>query len=91
MNFGYAYGQNPKTSSTLALNGQGENSLAFDVGHSEAFIDPYNRQAQQQYSQLVREVAERKPDEIMFDYIRYPRRTGAASVASKGTGFVDLW
>ncbi|MGB7518683.1 MAG: family 10 glycosylhydrolase, partial [Spirulinaceae cyanobacterium] len=88
MNFGYAYGQNPQTRSTLALNGQGDNSLAFDVGHSEAFIDPYNSQARQQYSQLVREVVKRKPDEIMFDYIRYPRGTGAASVASK---VKDLW
>ncbi len=88
MNFGYAYGQKPQARNTLAFNGRGETSLAFDSGHTEAFVDPYNRQAQQEYSQLVREVAERKPDEIMFDYIRYPRGTGTASVASK---VQDLW
>lgn len=88
MNFGYSYAQRPDRQQVLARNGRGENSLSVVQGGSEAFIDPYNRQAKVDYYRLVQAVVKRKPDGILFDYIRYPRGTGTQSVA----GHVeDLW
>ena len=48
----------------------------------QLFIDPYNYQAQNDLYKLVSEVAKRKPDGIAFDYVRYKRGAGAASVVS---------
>ncbi len=88
MNFGYAYAQLPDKQGVLARNGKGENSLSFVHDQSQAFIDPYNRQAQIDYYQLLEAVLKRRPDGVLFDYIRYPRGTGSQSVASK---VKDLW
>lgn len=99
MNFGYTYAIRPDREAALAKNGQGQTSLTInsiaglstDLGlfnPDEAFIDPYNLQARQDYAQLVRAVAKRRPDGMLFDYIRYPRGTGSASIANK---VKDLW
>jgi hypothetical protein len=99
MNFGANYAQRPDKQTVLARNGRGQTSL--DIGQDislntdlstleldKAFIDPYNIQARQDYQQLVQAVAQRKPDGMLFDYIRYPRQSGSASIANK---VKDLW
>ena len=88
MNFGYTYAQRPDRQDALARNGRGENSLTFVSDRSQAFIDPYNRQAQIDYYYLVQKVLERNPDGILFDYIRYPRGSGQDSLVSNVR---DLW
>ncbi len=99
MNFGYTYAIRPDREAALAKNGQGQTSLTVntiaglstDLGvfnPDEAFIDPYSLQARQDYAQLVAAIAKRRPDGMLFDYIRYPRGTGGASIANK---VKDLW
>ena len=93
LNFGYSYGQRSDRRQVLARNGEGLDTLAFsDSGRSgtseEAFIDPYNRQAQDDYLRMVQAVIARNPDGVLYDYIRYPRLVGAASVVDN---VQDLW
>ncbi len=88
MNFGYSYGQRSDRQSVLARNGKGQTSLYFVDNESQVFIDPYNLQAKRDYYQLVTEVARRRPDGVLFDYVRYPRGLGANSVITK---VQDLW
>jgi len=93
LNFGYSYGQRSDRRQVLARNGAGEDTLDFaDQGNSgtseDAFVDPYNRVAQADYLQMVRAVLARRPDGALYDYVRYPRLTGAASVVSNVR---DLW
>ncbi len=93
INFGYSYGQRADRRQVLARNRSGADTRDFaENGTSgsseEAFIDPYNRTAQGDYLQMVRAVLERKPDGALYDYVRYPRLTGAASVVSQVS---DLW
>lgn len=87
MNFGYSYGQRSDRRQVLARNGAGIDTLAYaDQGNSgpseDAFVDPYNRQAQGDYAQMVRAVLARQPDGVLYDYVRYPRLTGPSSVVS---------
>lgn len=88
MNFGYSYGQRSDRQSVLARNGKGETSLYFVDNASQVFIDPYNIQAKRDYYKLVNEVVRRRPDGVLFDYVRYPRGLGANSVITK---VQDLW
>jgi hypothetical protein len=88
MNFGYAYAQRPDRQAVLARNGRGETSLSFVKDGSQAFVDPYNMQAKTDYYQLVQAVIKRRPDGVLFDYIRYPRGSGSDSVVAK---LDDLW
>lgn len=88
MNFGYSYGQRSDRQSVLARNGKGETSLYFVDNESQVFIDPYNIQAKRDYYKLVNEVVRRRPDGVLFDYVRYPRGLGANSVITK---VQDLW
>jgi hypothetical protein len=88
MNFGYAYGVRPDRQNALARNGRGQDSTAIVPDGSQVFIDPYNRQAQTDYYQLLQSVLKRRPDGVLFDYIRYPRGSGTGSVASNVR---DLW
>lgn len=99
MNFGASYVRRPDKQQTIARNGLGQTSLnantqaglSTELGQTnpdEAFIDPYSPQARQDYVQMVKAIVRRKPDGVLFDYIRYPRGYGAASVASK---VQDLW
>lgn len=80
MNFGESY--TASRGSSLARNGKGQTSLELVSDGPQAFVDPYNREVIRDYSNLVREIAERRPDGILFDYIRYPRGSGTASVAA---------
>jgi len=88
MNFGYSYGQRPDRQRVLARNGQGQVSLQLPGNTDQAFVDPYHPQARQDYTQMLQAVLRRRPDGILFDYIRYPRGTGGASIATK---VQDLW
>jgi hypothetical protein len=88
MNFGYTYAQRSDRQSALARNGLGQNTLTYVHDRSQAFIDPYSRQAQADYYSLVQEVLERQPDGILFDYIRYPRGVGGQSYVYS---VKDLW
>ncbi|MEM6449651.1 MAG: hypothetical protein AAF703_04975 [Cyanobacteria bacterium P01_D01_bin.105] len=88
INFGYSYGQRADRRQVLARNRFGADTADYaDNGISgtseESFIDPYNRTAQADYAQMVREVLKRKPDGALYDYVRYPRLTGANSVVSE--------
>lgn len=88
LNFGYVYAQRSDRTSVLARNGRGENSIDFVHDQSQAFIDPYNRQARQDYSQMLQAILQRRPDGVLFDYIRYPRGSGKDSVVGN---VKDLW
>jgi hypothetical protein len=88
MNFGYTYAQKPDRQEALARNGTGKNSLSYVDDRAQAFIDPYSPQAQTDYDNLVQAVLERKPDGILFDYVRYPR--GVAGHSSVNS-VKDLW
>lgn len=88
MNFGYSYALRPDRESVVARNGKGETSLYVVDNGSQTFIDPYNIQAKRDYYQLIQEVIRRRPDGVLFDYVRYPRSLGSASVANK---VQDLW
>jgi len=97
MNFGHSYLQRSGSPQILARNGQGQSSLDYsrqlsinggEVNHEEVFIDPYNAQARTDYYTLVQSVLRRNPDGMLFDYIRYPRGSGADSVADRVD---DLW
>jgi hypothetical protein len=96
MNYGFTYTQRPETQEALARNGSGETSVTFrapeadssQTNTEEAFIDPYSPKAQQDYATLLQAVLQRQPDGVLFDYVRYPKGTGSASVASR---VQDLW
>lgn len=99
LNYGYSYSQIPSRLSTLARNGEGDTSfldpntaspedLDFAGGPDQVFVDPFNPQARQDYQGILQQILRRQPDGVLFDYIRYPRRQGAASVATK---VKDLW
>jgi hypothetical protein len=95
LNFGYSYTQRPQAQQIMALNGRGETSVtqqAIDAtgagSQNEAFIDPYSPEAKREYAALLQAVLQRRPDGVLFDYVRYPRGAGAASVASR---VQDLW
>ncbi|MBE9039555.1 hypothetical protein IQ235_01930 [Oscillatoriales cyanobacterium LEGE 11467] len=100
LNFGYTYGQRFDRASVLARNGYGDTTLTVtDRAYAEydgsnpgdrnqAFVDPYDEQARQDYRKLVDALIERQPDGVLFDYVRYPRGTGARSVVSE---VQDLW
>ncbi|MEG3974642.1 family 10 glycosylhydrolase [Microcoleus sp. herbarium8] len=99
MNFGYTYSLRPDRQQNLALNGQNQTSLTIikdatinddfgEVPGNQAFIDPYSPQARQDYTLLVNQIVKRRPQGMLFDYIRYLRGFGPASVATK---VQDLW
>lgn len=99
LNFGYTYTLSPDRQQVLARNGFNQTSVTinndenteFDQAKGDSdhvFIDPYHPQAKRDYYTIVQAILQRQPDGILFDYVRYPRLTGAASVASK---VQDLW
>jgi Glycosyl hydrolase-like 10 len=87
-NFGLNYAQRKDRETAIARNGKGQTSLYVVDNGSQVFIDPYNIQAKTDYYRLVQEIARRRPDGILFDYVRYPRQSGSNSIATKVT---DLW
>ncbi|MCS6812639.1 MAG: family 10 glycosylhydrolase [Cyanobacteria bacterium] len=99
MNFGQTYARVPGRQAAIARNGRGQTSL--EVAHAasfgidinsinteELFIDPYSPIARADYIRLVEAVAQRRPDGVLFDYIRYPKGRGSNSIATRAT---DLW
>ncbi|WAL58922.1 family 10 glycosylhydrolase [Thermocoleostomius sinensis] len=95
LNFGYSYSLRPEQEQALARNGRGETSLAAlsagntgAVNNNEIFVDPYSAQAKRDFQILLQAILARKPDGVLFDYIRYPLGQGADSVASR---VQDLW
>lgn len=99
MNYGYEYGNRPDRQGALARNGSGKPSSTLissknpevqviDGDIDKVFVDPYSPQARQDFRLMLDAVAKRKPDGVLFDYIRYPRQTGGASVVAKTS---DLW
>jgi Glycosyl hydrolase-like 10 len=96
LNFGYTYGSRPDRAITLARNGYGKTSLdSVDSANADLvgdvdkiFVDPYNPMARQDYGRLVSAILQRRPDGVLYDYIRYPKQTGGGSVAAQ---IKDLW
>jgi hypothetical protein len=98
LNFGSNYGLYPNRDSALNVNGRGEKSWFVgsegtqspDAGgpNSILFVNPHSNQARDDYRKMVSAVLQRRPDGILFDYIRYPRGQGAQSVI---TNVKDLW
>jgi Glycosyl hydrolase-like 10 len=98
LNFGSNYGLYPNHESALNINGrqekswfvgkEGEQSPNAGGPNSILFVNPHSEQAKKDFNQLLTEVLKRRPDGILFDYIRYPRGQGAQSVASN---VKDLW
>lgn len=88
LNFGDSYAQRSDRQTVLARNGRGQSSLEAYAPTGEAFVDPYNAQARADLRQAVTAVLQRRPAGVLFDYVRYPRGTGAASVAAHVR---DLW
>ncbi len=100
LNFGYGYTTNPNYEQVLARNGRGSTSLIEPLtaaaagnlddvaGPDQVFADPFHPQARQDLLGLVQRSLQRQPDGAVFDYIRYPRGAGAASVADSVD---DLW
>ncbi|HIK04407.1 MAG TPA: family 10 glycosylhydrolase [Trichormus sp. M33_DOE_039] len=87
-NFGYSYALRRDRETAIARNGKGQTSLYVVNDSNQVFIDPYNEQAKRDYYRLVQEILRRRPDGLLFDYIRYPRQAGSDSIATKVT---DLW
>ncbi|MGB3136196.1 MAG: hypothetical protein WBG38_01845 [Nodosilinea sp.] len=93
LNFGYSYGLRADREQALALNGRGQSTYTYaksgaSSNADEVFVDPYNTQAQADYSRMLGAVLRRQPDGVLFDYVRYPRGVGPNSVADSVD---DLW
>jgi hypothetical protein len=98
LNYGSNYGLYPNRDTALNINGRGEKSWFVgnegvqspDAGgpNSILFVNPYSNQARDDYRQMLSAVLQRRPDGILFDYIRYPRGQGGQSVI---TTVKDLW
>ncbi|MEM9137914.1 MAG: hypothetical protein AAGB01_11280 [Cyanobacteria bacterium P01_F01_bin.42] len=95
MNYGYSYGTRGDRQSAIARNGRGISSLSLGESNTngagetnKTFADPYSPLAQQDYANMLQSVLQRKPKGVLFDYIRYPKQGGGASVASRAS---DLW
>jgi hypothetical protein len=87
-NFGYTYAQRADRKDAIARNGKNQTSLSVVEDSSQVFIDPYNTQAKTDFYRMVQQVVRRRPDGILFDYVRYPRQSGTDSIATK---VHDLW
>ena len=93
LNFGYHYGLRQDRQSVLAMNGRGQTTQTFArAGESsnpdEVFVDPYHPQGQADYARMLAAILRRRPDSILFDYVRYPRGVGPNSVVDSVD---DLW
>lgn len=93
LNFGYGYGIRSDRADSLAQNGKGETTLMaeeeaskqpeFEIFHGgQAFVDPYDSQARQDLAEILTAILRRRPDGVLFDYVRYKRGRGGDSIAS---------
>ncbi len=87
-NFGYTYAKRKDREEAIARNGKGQTSLYVVDNSSQVFVDPYSLQAKRDYYEMMTEVMRRRPDGVLFDYVRYPRQAGKNSIATRVT---DLW
>ncbi|MGQ9836521.1 MAG: hypothetical protein ACUVRV_00785 [Cyanobacteriota bacterium] len=96
LNFGYSYGQRADRQAVLARNGWGITTV-FDAATAhlqdwgspdEVFVDPFHPQAREDFAGLIEQLLRRQLDGLLFDYIRYPRGSGGASLAAT---VKDLW
>ncbi|MEM8603306.1 MAG: family 10 glycosylhydrolase, partial [Cyanobacteria bacterium P01_H01_bin.121] len=83
LNFGYTYSLRPDRQTAIALNGSGQTSLDVVPDSTPVFVDPYSPEARRDYLQLIREVQRYNPDGVLFDYVRFPRGRGTASIVSR--------
>jgi len=99
LNYGYTYTLKPDRNSVLARNGKGETTTTAvidqtkidEYGESfvnQGFVDPYHPTAREDYLTLLNAILQRRPDGVLFDYVRYPKGLGGESVATK---VKDLW
>ena len=96
LNFGADYFYRADRPDVMARNGFGKTSLSAaqsngasgELSPDGAFVDPYSVRARQDYTNLVRAIAQRQPDGIVFDYVRYPFGKGGESIAGR---VQDLW
>ncbi|NJN61196.1 MAG: hypothetical protein HC795_06430 [Coleofasciculaceae cyanobacterium RL_1_1] len=92
LNYGYAYGQRDDRQAALARNGRGQTTLDRAVSDTNStdgvFVDPYSPIARQDYQRLLEAVLARDPVGVVLDYVRYPKLSGADSVADE---VQDLW
>ena len=97
LNVGVDYVNKPGKQGITARNGRGQTTIDFNLSsrdrnptfnRDEAFADPYHPTLRQDYLTLVDEVIKRRPDGIVFDYIRYPKGRGSDSIADDVS---DLW
>ena len=99
LDFGYSYSLDASRQEVLARNGNGETTI--DIGENfelhdtigsgdanHVFVDPYHPLALRDYAWLLAEIVERRPDGILFDYVRYRKGLGGGSVAEN---VKDLW
>ncbi len=99
LNYGYTYTLKPDRTTVLARNGKGETTTTAvidqtkidEYGESfvnQGFVDPYHPTARQDYLTLLNTILQRRPDGVLFDYVRYPKGLGGESVATK---VKELW
>ncbi|MEB3233500.1 MAG: hypothetical protein VKJ64_21005 [Leptolyngbyaceae bacterium] len=99
MNFGHIYANRADRQQSLAVNGYGQTSLSMYEAASldpnlsytppdSVFVDPYDRQAQLDFYTMSQKILARRPDGVLFDYIRYPIGIGENLVANQ---VQDLW
>lgn len=97
LNVGVDYVNKPGKQGVIARNGRGQTTIDSNLSsrdrnptfnRDEAFADPYHPTLRQDYLTLVDEIIKRRPDGIVFDYIRYPKGRGADSIADD---LSDLW
>jgi hypothetical protein len=94
LNFGAEYFGRSDRRGAIARNGLGQDTLSAKQAvqglstTDEVFVDPYSPQARQDYMRLVNAIMQRKPDGLLFDYVRYPKVNGAGSVTTR---VQDLW
>jgi hypothetical protein len=78
-----AIARNANGDSTISIvENLGKNTAGEVPTKDQLFVDPYNYQAQSDLYLAVNEVVKRKPDGVAFDYVRYKRGAGAASVVN---------
>ncbi|NEQ99495.1 MAG: hypothetical protein F6K30_22790, partial [Cyanothece sp. SIO2G6] len=99
MNFGRIYANRGDRQQSLARNGYDQTSLSMYETASldptlsytppdSVFVDPYDRQAQLDFYTMSQKILARRPDGVLFDYIRYPIGIGDDLVANQVR---DLW
>jgi hypothetical protein len=82
-----AIGMNGRSEKSWFSGSEGSQGIS-DGPASVLFASPHSQQARTDFQLLVKEVAKRRPDGILFDYIRYPKGQGGQSIASN---VKDLW